>query len=108
MSKQFRMLVATAVILASGSFITAAAVADTPAPADSAKLSTGLSPLAQLLDLMDTDKNGKVSKAEFMRYMEAEFDFADANKDGQLDPAELKTLLHRLSHPANGLPKVRK
>lgn len=108
MSKQIRTLVAIAVLFAAGSFIATAAAADTPVPADSTKLSTGLTPLAQLLDLMDTDKNGKVSKAEFMHYVEAEFDFADVNKDGQLDPVELRSLLHRLTHPAKGLPKVRK
>jgi EF-hand domain pair len=43
----------------------------------------------QLLLLMDTDKNGKVSKAEFMAYMEAEFDRLDVNHDGQLDVKEL-------------------
>jgi Ca2+-binding EF-hand superfamily protein len=39
----------------------------------------------QLLRLMDTDKKGKVSKAEFMAYMEAEFDRVDVNHDGQLN-----------------------
>jgi hypothetical protein len=43
----------------------------------------------QLLLLMDTDKNGKVSRAEFMAYMEAEFERLDVNHDGQLDVKEL-------------------
>ncbi len=43
----------------------------------------------QLLVLMDTDKNGKVSKQEFMAFMSAEFDRLDKNKDGELDVAEL-------------------
>ncbi len=43
----------------------------------------------QLLTLMDRDKNGKVSKAEFMAYMEAEFDRLDVNHDGELDVKEL-------------------
>jgi len=43
----------------------------------------------QLLLLMDTDMNGKVSKAEFMAYMEAEFNRLDINHDGQLDVKEL-------------------
>jgi Ca2+-binding EF-hand superfamily protein len=54
---------------------------------------------AQLLQLMDTDKNGKVSKEEFMRFMEAELELADKNKDGELDPKELQYLQFRLSHP---------
>ncbi len=43
----------------------------------------------RLLLLMDTDQNGKVSKAEFMAYMEAEFDRLDVNHDGALDVKEL-------------------
>jgi hypothetical protein len=43
----------------------------------------------QLLVLMDTDKNGKVSKQEFMVFMAAEFDRLDKNKDGELDVSEL-------------------
>jgi hypothetical protein len=40
---------------------------------------TGLTPLVQLLKLMDTVKNGKVSKAEFIGLMQAESDFADTD-----------------------------
>jgi Ca2+-binding EF-hand superfamily protein len=38
---------------------------------------------------MDTDKNGKVSKHEFMNFMSKEFDLIDTNHDGQLDVNEL-------------------
>jgi len=43
----------------------------------------------QLLTLMDTDRNGMVSRAEFMRFMEAEFNRLDIDHNGELDPAEL-------------------
>ena len=43
----------------------------------------------QLLLLMDTDKSGKVSKQEFMTFMEAEFNRLDLNHDGELDVREL-------------------
>lgn len=43
----------------------------------------------RLLLLMDRDQNGKVSKAEFMAFMEAEFARLDVNKDGELDVKEL-------------------
>ena len=38
---------------------------------------------------MDRDKSGKVSKEEFMKFMEAEFERMDVNKDGELDVQEL-------------------
>jgi len=44
----------------------------------------------RLLALMDADKNGKVSKAEFMAFMAAEFDRLDVNHDGELDVKELE------------------
>jgi Ca2+-binding EF-hand superfamily protein len=42
-----------------------------------------------LLLLMDTDKNGRVSRQEFMKFMEAEFDRLDKDKSGDLDVKEL-------------------
>jgi Ca2+-binding EF-hand superfamily protein len=41
---------------------------------------------------MDTDKNGKVSKQDFMNFMEAEFNRLDVNHDGELDVHELTQL----------------
>lgn len=38
---------------------------------------------------MDTDKNGKISKQEWMTFMEAEFDRLDKNKKGEIDQKEL-------------------
>jgi Ca2+-binding EF-hand superfamily protein len=38
---------------------------------------------------MDTDKSGKVSKEEWLRFMEAEFDRLDTDHTGQLDVKEL-------------------
>jgi len=43
----------------------------------------------ELLKLMDTDKNGKVSRQEFMRFMEAEFDRLDVDHNGELSVQEL-------------------
>lgn len=39
----------------------------------------------ELLLLMDADENGKISKQEWMKFMEAEFDRLDRNNTGQLD-----------------------
>jgi CRISPR/Cas system-associated endonuclease Cas3-HD len=43
----------------------------------------------QLLSLMDTDKNGKISKAEWIKFMSDEFDRLDTDHSGELDPKEL-------------------
>jgi EF hand len=103
MSGKTKSTLAAAGLLAIGSITASASIADEPAAADTAgKLKVGLSQTVQLLQLMDTDRNGKVSKAEFMRFMEAEFDLADKNKDGELDPKELQHLQYRLSHPVKG------
>ena len=49
---------------------------------------------------MDTDKSGKISKEEWMKFMEAEFDRLDKDKKGELDAKELEQL--RVSHPNVG------
>jgi hypothetical protein len=43
----------------------------------------------RMLALMDTDKNGKISKREWMDFMSAEFDRLDTDHSGELDPHEL-------------------
>jgi len=56
----------------------------------------------QLLKLMDIDRNGKVSRAEFMNFMNAEFDRLDVNRDGELDVKELSQLRVLPKHPGGG------
>jgi len=43
----------------------------------------------ELLLLMDTDKSGKITKQEWMKFMEAEFERLDKDKTGELDRKEL-------------------
>jgi hypothetical protein len=52
----------------------------------------------ELLLLVDTDKKGKVSKQEWMKFMEAEFDRLDKAKTGYLDVKELMQSKLRVSH----------
>jgi hypothetical protein len=68
-----------------------------PKPHD--KLALGEPEVKQLLLLMDTDKNGKISKEEWMTFMGAEFDRLDKHKTGQLDVKELEQSRLRASHP---------
>jgi len=55
----------------------------------SKKVQAGYEETKDLLRLMDKDKNGKVSKKEFMDFMNAEFDLLDHDKNGELDVNEL-------------------
>jgi Ca2+-binding EF-hand superfamily protein len=43
----------------------------------------------ELLLLMDADNNGRISKHEWMSFMEAEFNRLDTDGSGELDPKEL-------------------
>jgi Ca2+-binding EF-hand superfamily protein len=43
----------------------------------------------ELLLMLDTNKNGRISKQEWMNFMEAEFNKLDKDGDGELDPKEL-------------------
>jgi hypothetical protein len=69
-----------------------------PVPKTPDKLALGESEVKQLVLLMDTDKNGKISKKEFMAFMEAEFDRLDKDKSGELDVKELAQSKLRVSH----------
>jgi len=59
----------------------------TPNPQD--KLALADENVKKLLLLMDADHNGKVSKQEWMNFMEAEFNKLDKDGNGELDPKEL-------------------
>ena len=58
-------------------------------------LVSGEASAKELLLLMDKDKNGKVSRQEFMDFMAGEFDRLDVNHDGELDVKELKQMHYR-------------
>jgi len=53
------------------------------------KLTIAIEHVKQLLLVMDT-KNGKISKQEWTRFMEAEFDRLDTEKKGELDQMEIR------------------
>lgn len=74
-------------VLVGGMIAGTAVAADNPQ-----KVAAGVPATKQLLVLMDADKNGKVSKQEFMSFMEAEFNRLDTNHDGELDVHELTQL----------------
>ena len=65
------------------------AIAQKAPPRPQDKVAIGENEVKQLLLLMDTDKSGKISKKEYMDFMEKEFDRLDKDKSGELDPKEL-------------------
>ena len=65
----------------------AAQKASVPKPQD--KLTLGENEVRQLLALMDADKNGKISKTQYMKFMEGEFERLDKDKKGKFDVREL-------------------
>jgi hypothetical protein len=67
-------------------------------PKSQDRVAIGEDEAKQLLLLIDTDKNGKISKQEWMKFMEAEFDRLDRAKNGQLDVKELMQSKLRASH----------
>ena len=54
----------------------------------------------ELLLLMDTDKNGRISKQEWMNFMEAEFNRLDKEGKGELDAKALLDSRLDRKHPA--------
>ncbi len=76
-----------------------------PAPTitpQSPKVVAGEVEAKKLILLMDADQNGKVSRAEFMAFMAAEFDRMDVNKDGELDVKELEQSQLMVVHHGGG------
>lgn len=78
-----------AVLIAIAAMLGTALAQQASAPNSQDKLAKGEPEVKQLLLLMDTDKNGKISKQEWMKFMEAEFDRLDKDKSGELDVKEL-------------------
>jgi hypothetical protein len=97
------LFVAVGVLFASGTFMgTAIAQKKTPDAPKQNALVLGENEVKQLLLMMDTDKNGKISRQEFMTFMAAEFDRLDKDKSGELDPKELAQSQVRASRPSVG------
>jgi hypothetical protein len=78
------ILITSALLVAGGTLGTASAQkASVPKPQN--RLALGEEQVKQLLLLMETNPQGKVSKQEYMKFMEAEFERLDTEKKGELD-----------------------
>jgi hypothetical protein len=79
---------------------TAAQKEATPKAQDN--VAVGEPEVKKMLPLMEQDHDGKVSKQDFMNFMEAEFDRLDKTKDGELD---VKKLTQPPAKPVRGFHK---
>ena len=96
-----RAMVAIAALVATWAILGTAVAQRQAVPKPQDKLALGEPEVTLLLLLMDTDMNGKISKEEWMKFMEAEFDRLDKDKKGQLDVKELTQSKLRVSHAVN-------
>jgi hypothetical protein len=92
------ILVIIAVLVATWATLGTAVAQKAAVPKPQDKLAIGENEVKQLLLLMDTNKTGKITKQEWMKFMEAEFDRLDKNKSGALDAKELAQSRLRVSH----------
>jgi Ca2+-binding EF-hand superfamily protein len=102
-SKKESLLFIVIVVMFALVAVAVAQRASTPKAQD--KQALGEDEVKQLVLLMDTDKNGKISKKEYMSFMAAEFDRLDKDKSGELDPKELTQSQFRVSHPFTSVGK---
>jgi hypothetical protein len=89
MLKKTWAVVVTLLVFVTLGLLGTAAAQKASVPRVQDKLAMGEGEIKQLLALMETDKNGKVSKEKYMKFMEAEFERLDKEKKGELDVREL-------------------
>ncbi len=96
-----RAVVAITVLVVAWSTLGTAVAQRAAVPKPQDKLALGENEVKELLLLMDTEEDGKISKQEWIKFMEAEFERLDKDKKGQLDVKELRQSKLRVSHPVN-------
>jgi hypothetical protein len=83
------IIVAIAVLVTTGAMLGTAAAQKASVPKPQDKLAIGENGVKQLLPLMNADTKGMVSKQEFMKFMEGEFERLDKSKKGELNVKQL-------------------
>jgi hypothetical protein len=83
------IIVIIALLVVIGTTLGSAAAQKASVPKPQNKLTIGEDGVKQLLPLMNADTKGMVSKQEYMKFMEAEFERLDKNKKGELNVKEL-------------------
>ena len=83
------IIVAITAMVAMGGMLGNAAAQKASVPKPQDKLALGEDEVKKLLLIMEPDKKGKISKQEYMKFMEAEFERLDMDKNGELDVKKL-------------------
>lgn len=94
------LVIATIFTIVGGGAAVQTAIAQKAIPKD--KITLAEPEVKQLILLMDTDKNGRISRQEFMAFMAAEFDRLDKDKSGELDARELAQSQLKAAKPPVG------
>lgn len=55
----------------------------------------------EIMLLMDTDKDGRISKKEWMDFMSKEFDRLDTDHNGYIDQKDLLATMIVIKHPSS-------
>ena len=84
-----RMLGMVGFLAAARTILCSATAQKMPLPRPQDNLAMGEDQIKQLLLLMPVDRRGMVSRQEYMRFMEAEFNRLDQEKRGELDARRL-------------------
>ena len=88
-TKIISVIMVIAMFIATGAMLGTLVAQKAAVPKPQDKLALGEAEVKQLLLLMDTDKNGKISKQEWIKFMEAEFQRLDVEKSGKIDRKQL-------------------
>jgi len=88
-AKTVWIVVILTILAAAGTVLVTAAAQKSSVPKAQDLLTMGEAQVRQLLPLMNANKEGMVSKQEFMKFMEAEFDRLDKDKKGELNVRKL-------------------
>jgi len=86
---ELALLVVLIAVFLAGGVITRSVAQRAAVPKQQDKAALAEANAKELLLLMDTDKTGKISRQEWMKFMEAEFDRLDKDKKGEIDQKEL-------------------
>jgi hypothetical protein len=84
-----RIAAMVTLLAAAGTALCSASAQKMPLPQPQDNLAMGEDQVKQLLLLMPTDKNGMVSRQDYVKFMETEFDRLDKEKKGELDARRL-------------------